>query len=142
VPAVPFGRVDAAQPGAVGEHRFPRQTCVLLEPPEEIRAAFARLAPHPEAEELREAEELAIRQTRHAVLQILEHRSGESDFACPITVHPAGEQHMRAVLHQRDEADLRVGGSAAAGPGATERRVVRPLVGDVQRAAPGRWRRD
>ncbi len=42
---------------------------------------------------------------------------------------------MRAVFHQRDEADLRKGAFAVAGAGPAEGRFQRRVVGDIERAA-------
>ena len=129
VAAIPFRGIDGAQVRAVGQSPVGDQAHVLPDAPEQVGPAAARQGPQ------REAEELAVRQAQHAGLQPAEHSFGERDLARPIARHLAGKQHMRTVLHQRDEAQLREGAAAPAGAGPTERRSVRRLVGNVEGAA-------
>lgn len=101
----------------------------MLDAPEQIGAGGLRPGPQGEAEEL------PIGQAQHAHLQPGKDRLGERGLAGRVARHLTGEQHVRAVLHQRDEADLRVGTRAPAGAGPPERCLVGRLVGDIQGAA-------
>src|ERR1019366_4626093 len=74
-------------------------------------------------------------QTEHALSQARKHRFGQRDFACPVTVHLAAEQHVRTVLHQRYKTDLRIRTGAAARSRARESIFVDLLVGYIEGAA-------
>jgi hypothetical protein len=60
---------------------------------------------------------------------------GQGDLAGRTARHVRSEQDVRAVLHQRDEADLRIGAFAVAGARPAEGGLQRGLVRDVERAA-------
>ena len=102
VPPVALGWVDMAEIGTVRQSLSASQARVLLDPPEKISPAIARLVPQ------RETKELTVCQAQHAGLQTCQYRLGQGDLTRPISRHLAGEQHVRAILHQRDEADLRI----------------------------------
>ena len=102
---------------------------VGLDPPEKIGARGASPTPH------YVAEEVSIRQAQHARAQGRQDMRGQGDFAGRAAGHLGSEQDMRAVFHQGDEADLRIGAFAVARAGPAEGGLERWLVGDVERAA-------
>src|ERR1035438_3427101 len=64
-----------------------------------------------------------------------QHVLGQGVLACGIGAHARAEQHVRAALHQGDEAKLRVGATAATRAGPAEGLLVVVLVGHIHRSA-------
>src|SRR5207249_3931320 len=60
---------------------------------------------------------------------------GQSDLAGCVASHPATQQHMRAILQKRNEAQLRISTGSPAGGWPSEFVFVLLGVGDIQRAA-------
>ena len=82
-----------------------------------------------------EAEEVAVGQAQHALLERDDHFLGEADFSRAIVAQARAPQHVGAILHERDKAHLRVGTAPPTRRGATEGLHVFLLVGHLQRTA-------
>jgi len=81
---------------------------VLADAPKQITARAGGLAP-----QLESVEE-AIRQAKHAGLQVLHDVAGQSDFTRGVRTRHSTKEHMSTILHQGDKAQLREGASWAA----------------------------
>ena len=80
-------------------------------------------------------EELPIGQAQHACPQRRESFPGERGLALLGAAWPGAEQHVRAILDQRYEAELRKSTLATTGARAPEGGAVLPGVGHVQAGA-------
>ena len=129
VPAVPFGGVNPAQIGAIGQASLARQPQVLPDPPEQLSTRRPCLVPK------LESKELPIREAQHPMVQPREHSLGQGNLSRAITSHLAAKQHVGAAFHQRDESDLRISTLAPLCPRTPEGIFVGPLIGYIQGAA-------
>ena len=129
MPAVLRGGVEATQVGAVSQPLVTRQNSILLDPPQQLRLSGQCLAPH------LKAKESPISQAQHGAVQCAQHLFGQGVLARGIGAHAGAKQHVRAVLHQRDETKLRVGTAAPTCARAAKGLIVGLLVGHIHGAA-------
>jgi hypothetical protein len=81
------------------------------------------------------AEELPVGQAQHARPECRQRATGQRRLAVREGAQAGAEQHMRAVLDQGHEAELREGALATARLGAPEGGAVLVGVGDVEAGA-------
>src|SRR5260370_20283981 len=129
VPRILLGRVDGAEIRAIAQSFVYLKSQVLAHSPEQVAIASLGFGPQ------RETKEKSIRQTQHPGLQLGNHLLGQSDLTGGVASHPATQQHMRAILQQRHEAQLRISTGSPAGRGPPTLVFVLLGVGHIQGAA-------
>src|SRR5947208_2868342 len=129
VPRILLGRIDDAPIRTIAQSFVYLESQVLAHSPEQVATASLGFGPQ------LETEEKSIRQTQHPGLQLGNHLLGQSDLAGGVASHPATQQHMRAILQKRDEAQLRISTRSPAGGGTPKLVFVLLGVGHIQGAA-------
>ena len=129
MPTVLRGWVNLAHIRTVGQTFLTGQLQVFPDSPKQLGLGSLSLFPH------LVAIKTTIGQAQHAGAQLRQNGLSQGYFSCPVRSHPAAEQHMGAIFHQRDKSQLGKGTFPLAGAGTPKSLGIDPLVGHIQRAA-------